>query len=73
MCEISDDDVRKENGGLSGPVEVPEKRAEFFKGVHTAVDLPRYMARYVVRKPLIYRVYRSVRRFLSQIKRGIIK
>ena len=73
VCEISVDDVRKENGGFSGPVEVPEKRAEFFKGVHSASDLPRYMARYVVRKPLIYRVYRSVRGFLSQIKRRFIK
>ena len=73
VCEINADDVRKENGGFSGPVEVPEKRAEFFKGVHSAADLPRYMASYVVRKPLIYRAYRSVRRFLSQIKRRFIK
>jgi hypothetical protein len=72
-CEIALEDARKENGGFIGAIALPEKRTEFFKGVHSAVDLYKYMAGYVVRKPILVRMLRNVRRGLSKLKRRILK
>lgn len=71
--EISAEDVRMDNGGFSGAADIPERRAEFFKGVHSAADLQKYMASFVVRKPLPVRIYRSVRSMLSALKRRMKK
>jgi hypothetical protein len=51
---------------------MPEKREEFFKGVHSAKNLPKYMRSYVVRKPLLS-LYRKLRSLLSSLKRRILK
>ncbi len=59
------------NGGFSAAVAVPERRSEFFKGHHSAADLPRYMKGYVRRRPLHLIIYRGVRRILSAAKRRI--
>ena len=71
--EITSDAARKENGGFTGAIVLPEKRTEFFKGVHSAADLHKYMSGYVVRKPLLVRMLRCVRRGLSKLKRRIVK
>ena len=71
--EISAEDVRMDNGGFRGAADIPERRAEFFKGVHSAADLQKYMASFVVRKPLPVRIYRSVRSMLSALKRRMKK
>ena len=62
----------KNNGGFAASVAMPEKRAEFFKGYHSAADLIRYMKSFVVRKPVHIRIYRSLRKWLSNIKRRIL-
>ena len=64
---------RMDNGGFHDPVAVPEKREEFFHGMHSAEDLIKYMKSYVVRKPLWKRAYRAVRAFLSACKKKILK
>ena len=64
---------RMDNGGFHDPVAVPEKREEFFQGMHSAEDLIKYMKSYVVRKPLWKRAYRAVRAFLSACKKKILK
>ncbi len=71
--QISVEDLMKENGGFDGATAIPERREEFFKGVHSSADLPKYMASFVVKKPLHVRIYRSVRRMLSVLKRRIKK
>jgi hypothetical protein len=71
--EVAAEEVMKDNGGFGGVAAVPERREEFFKGVHSAVDLPKYMASFVVRKPLSVRIYRSLRRTLSALKRRMKK
>lgn len=72
--EVTKEEVRAENGGFaSEPVPVPQRRDEFFKGVHSAVDLQKYMASFVVRKPLPVRVYWHCRGLLSSLKRKILK
>ena len=73
LSEITPEGARKENGGFSGAIVMPEKRAEFFKGVHSAFDLHKYMAGYVVRKPILVRLVRSIRRGLSKLKRRIVR
>lgn len=71
--EVDFHEAMKNNGGFAGHVSPPEKRAEFFKGIHSAADVHAYMASYVVRKPLFCRVYKSVRRVLVKIKGMILK
>ena len=71
--QIQVDQVRKENGGFAGAVVVPERRDEFFKGVHSAADLPKYMSSFIIRKPLHVRMYQSMRRKLSALKRRMKK
>ncbi len=67
-------DVRealKNNGGFAESVAMPEKRAEFFKGHHSAENLAEYMKGYVVRRPL-RRLYKSIRSALSSLKRKLL-
>lgn len=64
---------RMDNGGFNDPACIPEKREEFFKGVHSQGDLIRHMKAYVVRKPIWVRAYRSARRFLATCKKKILK
>lgn len=64
---------RSDNGGFVSGCAVPEKREEFFKGVHSTKDIIRYMSSYVVRKPLPQRLYRWTRRRLSTIKKKLLK
>lgn len=65
--------ARMDNGGFNDPAGMPEKREEFFKGVHSTGDLVKHMKAYVVRKPIWVRAYRSVRRFLATCKKKISK
>ena len=64
---------RMDNGGFHDPAGMPDKREEFFKGVHSTGDLIKHMKAYVVKRPLWIRAYRSVRRFLSTCKKKILK
>ena len=71
--EVMAEAVMAENGGFaSGLVQIPQRREEFFKGVHSAKNLPKYMSSYVVRKPLLS-LYRNLRSMLSSLKRRILK
>ena len=73
LHKLTPADVAKENGGFSEKATpMPEKREEFFKGVHSTKDLPKYMKSYVVRKPL-RDIYRKLRSQLSSLKRRILK
>ena len=74
MKEVPVDNVMAENGGFAVSVAMPEKRAEFFEGLKVAgVDVYKHMMRYVVRKPLPQRMWRSFRSTLSSMKRRILK
>ena len=64
---------RKDNGGFHDPALIPERREDFFAGMHSAEDLIKYMKSFVVRKPLWKSLYRSVRAFLSACKKRIFK
>lgn len=71
--QLTPADVAKDNGGFTQkPTPIPEKREEFFKGVHSAKNLSKYMSSYVVRKPLLS-LYRNLRSMLSSLKRRILK
>lgn len=63
----------KNNGGFAEHLPMPEKRAEFFKGIHSAKDKYAYMSGFVVRQPLPERVYKSARRLLVKLKGKILK
>ena len=68
------DAVMAENGGFAESLPVPEKRAEFFEGLNViGVDVYKHMSRYIVRKPLSYRIWTRIRSMLSSIKRRVVK
>lgn len=61
------------NGAFAQTLQIPQRRNEFFQGLHSAKDLIGYMKGFVVRTPLHKKIYRSLHTVLSKIKRGIIK
>ena len=63
----------KNNGGFAEQVQMPERRAEFFIGMHSAKDLHAYMTGFVVRKSLPVRAYKTARSLLVKLKRKILK
>ncbi len=67
------EEAMRDNGGYSDPPAIPERREEFFKGVHGASDMIAYMKGFVVRRPLHQRIYRKARRFLSDMKKRIAR
>lgn len=62
-----------QNGGFAAEVQMPPRREEFFKGVHSARNLITYMKGFVVRKPIYIRLYRTIRRTFSGMKRRMMK
>ncbi len=68
MKPVEMSEALKNNGGFAGSISVPQKRAEFFKGHHSAGDLVKYMKKYVVRRPL-RRMLKDLRFALSNLKR----
>lgn len=62
-----------DNGGFAEKVVVPERRGEFFKGMHSAPDIIRYMKGFVVRKSVLKRFHRGVRAVLAEMKRRMTR
>jgi hypothetical protein len=73
ICKVDPSEAVKENGGFAEEVVIPAKREEFFKGVHSAKNLIKYMKGYVIRTPLYKKIYRKIRRALSNMKRRLVK
>ena len=65
--------AKKRNGAFGSSPAVPDRRTEFFQGVHSAEDLVRYMKGFVVRKPVYARVYGYIHSLLAGLKRRIRK
>lgn len=63
----------KRNGAFARTMQIPQRREEFFQGLHSAKDLIRYMKGFVVRESLFKKIYRSLHTMLSKIKRRIVK
>ena len=61
------------NGAFAQTLQIPQRRNEFFQGLHSTKDLIGYMKGFVVRTPLHKKIYRSLHTVLSMIKRRIIK
>ncbi len=72
VVEVDAAEAVGNNGGFAELLRIPEKRAEFFKGRHSAENLVVYMKRYVVKRPLRQFV-KNVRSALSTLKRRLIK
>ena len=73
ICKVDPSEAMTENGGFATAVQMPQKREEFFKGVHSTKNLLKYMKGYVIRTPLHKKIYRKIRRTLSKMKRRLIK
>ena len=68
LKEVDFNAARLNNRGFSNAVAIPEKRSEFFKGIHSTADLYSYMKRFVVRPPL----WKMLRGFLYKFKRKLL-
>lgn len=64
-------EAKKRNAGFSADIKVPERRDEFFAGIHSAKDIIRYMSGFVVRKNVFKKCYECLHTALSRIKRRI--
>ena len=74
MLEVPVDALRAENGGFAEEIAIPEKRAEFFKGLGVyGINVYRHMKSYVTTRPLSERLYRKLRSVASTIKRRVLK
>ncbi len=72
MMKVDAGEALGNNGGFAEALPVPEKRAEFFRGHHSAENLIRYMKGYVVRNPL-RSFCKTIRFSLSTLKRKLIR
>ena len=61
------------NAGFHDEVKMPERRDEFFAGMHSTKDIRAYMAGFVVRKNPFLECYQRLHTFLSKIKRRILR
>ena len=73
IFKVDPSEAMTENDGFATAVQMPQKREEFFKGVHSTKNLLKYMKGYVIRTPLHKKIYRKIRRTLSKMKRRLIK
>lgn len=71
--EVESEIAMKCNGAFSGNLEVPQRRGEFFQGIHSAKDIMEYMKGFVIRKPLPARIYAYLRGKAAGLKRRILK
>ena len=65
---VDADLARMNNGGFRVHSDIPERRAEFFAGLHSAKDIPAYMKSFVIRQSFC----KSLRSALSAMKRRLI-
>lgn len=73
LFPVDTESARTDNGGFALHVDIPERRDEFFKGVHSSKDIIRYMRTFVVRRYGINELYKRFHTFLSRIKRRIMR
>ena len=73
IYRVDPSEAVQENGGFATSVQMPPRREEFFKGVHSTKNLIKYMKGYVVRTPLHKKISRKLRRALSKMKRRLVK
>ena len=73
LTEVDFAEAFKRNAGFSENVDVPERRDEFFAGIHSTDDIIKYMSGFVVHKSLFTQCYERVHTVLSKIKRRILK
>ena len=68
LIKVDYDTARLNNRGFSKTVAVPEKRSEFFKGIHSTADLHSYMKGFVIRPPLL----KLLRGMLYKLKKKLL-
>ena len=73
MAKVDAEVARRMNSGFATSLQCPEKREEFFAGMHSAKDIISYMKGFVVRKCTIRKLYQNFHTFMSKIKRRIIR
>lgn len=65
--------ARKRNAGFDVSAACPERRTEFFAGMHSTKDMISYMSGFVKRKSVFRRTYERFHTFMSKMKKKILK
>ena len=73
IAKVDADIARRMNSGFAVSLKCPEKRDEFFAGIHSTKDIISYMKGFVVRKHSVKMLYQSFHTFMSKIKRRIVR
>ena len=73
MVKVDAGVAKRMNSGFATTIQCPERREEFFAGMHSAKDIISYMKGFVVRKCSIRKLYQSFHTFMSRIKRRIVR
>jgi hypothetical protein len=73
VVKVDADIARRMNSGFAVSLKCPEKRDEFFAGIHSTKDIISYMKGFVVRKHSVKMLYQSFHTFMSKIKRRIVR
>ena len=73
MVKVDAEVARRMNSGFAASLKCPEKREEFFAGMHSTNDIISYMKGFVVRKFSVKKIYRNFHTFMSGIKRRIVR
>ena len=73
MVKVDAGVAKRMNSGFATTIQCPERREEFFAGMHSTRDIISYMKGFVVRKCSIRKLYQSFHTFMSRIKRRIVR
>lgn len=73
LHEVDPETAARKNSGFAGQTPCPERREEFFSGIHSSKDLISYMSDFVVRTWSLKKCYERIHTLLSKIKRRIAR
>lgn len=73
LQEVDKEIAVRKNSGFSGSIPCPERRDEFFAGIHSTKDIISYMSGFVVRTWSLKKFCERIHTLLSKIKRRIAR
>lgn len=73
MVKVDAGVAKRMNSGFATTIQCPQRREEFFAGMHSTKDIISYMKGFVVRKCTIRKIYQNFHTFMSKIKRRIVR
>lgn len=70
--EVKYEEAVKSNGGFFSTFEIPTGRKDFFEGLDAAIELKKYIRRFIKTKSTVREAYERLHTLLATIKRRIL-